>query len=251
MHEAKVHTSWINPNPKYDEAIAAFVEAILEPRRSREFLRDLTAFAARVAWFGALNSLAQTLIKVTAPGVPDFYQRRELWDLSLVDPDNRRPVDVTLRRRLLGDLDRALAAAADRPGFAAGLVEAKADGRVKLFLVREALAFRRARAALFADGGYRPLETRGTLAEHLCAFARVGEGGAALTVVPRLLARRGVETLPLGRESWQDTALVVPADLGARFVNVLTGERLEVRDDALPLGDVLAHFPVALLGSET
>jgi len=251
VHEAKTHTSWINPDDRYDGAIVAFAEALLDPTRSHAFLDDFTAFQARVAHFGALNSLAQTLIKITAPGVPDFYQGTELWDLSLVDPDNRRPVDFTLRRRLLGDLDRALAAAADRPGFAAGLVEAKADGRVKLFLVREALAFRRARAALFADGGYRPLETRGTLAEHLCAFARVGEGGAALTVVPRLLARRGVETLPLGRESWQDTALVVPADLGARFVNVLTGERLEVRDDALPLGDVLAHFPVALLGSET
>ena len=121
---------------------------------------------------------------------------------------------------------------------------------MKLYLTREALALRRARSALFAGGDYRPLEARGPLAEHVCAFARVGEGGAALTVVPRLLARRGVEAPPLGPEYWEDTALVVPADLGARVVNALTGERLEARDEALPLGEIFAYFPVALLASE-
>jgi len=250
VHEAKTHTSWINPNARYDEAIVGFAEALLDPTRSQAFLADFTAFQARVAHFGALNSLAQTLIKITAPGVPDFYQGAELWDLSLVDPDNRRPVDFTLRRRLLDDLDRALAATSDRPGFAFDLLQDKDDGRVKLYLIREALALRRSRPALFAGGGYRALEARGPLAEHLCAFARAGADGAALTVVPRLLARRGVEAPPLGPEYWQDTAVVVPSDLGARFVNALTGERLEARDDALPLGEILAHFPVALLASE-
>jgi len=250
VHEAKTHTSWINPNARYDEAIVGFAEALLDPTRSQAFLADFTAFQPRVAHFGALNSLAQTLIKITAPGVPDFYQGAELWDLSLVDPDNRRPVDFTLRRRLLDDLDRALAATSDRPGFAFDLLQDKDDGRVKLYLIREALALRRARPALFAGGGYRALEARGPLAEHLCAFARVGADGPALTVVPRLLARRGVEAPPLGPEYWQDTAVVVPSDLGPRFVNALTGERLEARDDALPLGEIFAHFPVALLASE-
>ena len=250
VHEAKTHTSWINPDERYDKAIVAFAEALLDPTRSQAFLDDFTAFQARVAHFGALNSLAQTLIKITAPGVPDFYQGTELWDLSLVDPDNRRPVDFTLRRRLLADLERALAATTDRAGLAFELFKDKEDGRVKLYLTREALAFRRARPALFAGGEYRPLETRGPLTEHVCAFARVGEGGAALTVVPRLLARRGGDATPLGPEYWQDTALVTPADLGARFVNALTGERLEARTEALALGDVFAHFPVALLASE-
>jgi (1->4)-alpha-D-glucan 1-alpha-D-glucosylmutase len=250
VHEAKVHTSWINPDVRYDAAIVAFAEALLDPTRSQGFLDDFTAFHARIAHFGALNSLAQTLIKITAPGVPDFYQGTELWDLSLVDPDNRRPVDFTLRRRLLADLERALATT-DRASLAFELFKDKQDGRVKLYLVREALAFRRARPALFSSGEYRPLETRGALAEHLCAFARVADGAAALTVVPRLLARRGVESPPLGVEYWQDTALVVPAELGARFVNVLTGERLEARGDALALGEAFAHFPVALLSSET
>ena len=251
VHEAKVHTSWINPDERYDAAIAAFAEAVLDPTRSQGFLDDFTAFHARIAHFGALNSLAQTLIKITAPGVPDFYQGTELWDLSLVDPDNRRPVDFSLRRRLLGDLERALATTTDRASLAFELFKDKQDGRVKLYLIREALAFRRARPALFSSGEYRPLETRGALAEHLCAFARVADGAAALTVVPRLLARRAVEAPPLGPEYWQDTALVVPAELGARFVNALTGERLETRGDALGLGAVFAHFPVALLSSDT
>src|SRR5437867_10134279 len=170
-------------------------------------------------FFGALNSLAQTLIKITAPGVPDFYQGTELWDLSLVDPDNRRPVDWALRRRLLGELERALASTSDRAGFAFGLFKEKEDGRVKLYIIREALALRRARPTLIAAGDYRALEARGALAEHLCAFARVGADGAALTVVPRLLARRGFEAPPLGREYWEDTTLVVPVDLGVRFVD--------------------------------
>src|SRR3989454_12420491 len=125
VHEAKTHTSWINPDVRYDEAIVAFAEALLDPTRSQAFLDDFTAFQARVAHFGALNSLAQTLIKITAPGVPDFYQGTELWDLSLVDPDNRRPVDWALRRRLLGELERALAATSDRAGFAFGLFKEK------------------------------------------------------------------------------------------------------------------------------
>ena len=247
VHEAKSHTSWINPNVRYDEAIVAFAEAVLDPARSQAFLDDFTGFQARVAHFGALNSLAQTLIKITAPGVPDFYQGTELWDLSLVDPDNRRPVDWALRRRLLAELDGALAAAGDRATLAFELFKTKDDGRVKLYTIREGLAVRRARPALFADGGYRPLEARGALGEHVCAFARIGEGGPVLTVVPRLLARRGGEATPLGPEYWEATALAVPPELGARFVNALTGERLQSSGDGLALGQVFAHFPVALL----
>jgi (1->4)-alpha-D-glucan 1-alpha-D-glucosylmutase len=248
VREAKSHTSWINPNARYDEALARFAEAILDPQRSRPFLDDFAALQTRVAHFGALNSLAQTLIKITAPGVPDFYQGTELWDLSLVDPDNRRPVDWKLRRRLLADLEHALATTHDRAALAHELFVKKDDARVKLFLTREALALRRAQAALFAAGAYRPLETRGTLAEHVCAFARVGDDAAAVTVVPRLLARRGDEALPLGVEYWGDTTLEIPGDVGRRFRNVLTGEVLE--GESLPLGRVLAHFPVALLERE-
>jgi len=245
VREAKSHTSWINPNAKYDEALTRFAEAILDRQRAAAFLDDLIPFQARIAEFGALNSLAQTLIKITAPGVPDFYQGTELWDLSLVDPDNRRPVDWKLRRRLLDELEHALATTSDRAALAHELWRRKDDARVKLFVVREALALRRARPALFAAGGYRPLEARGALAEHVCAFARVGEDAAVVTVVPRLLARRGRGAAPLGDEYWGDTTVDVPAELGGQLTNVLTGEALE--GATLPLGRVLARFPVALL----
>jgi len=249
--EAKSHTSWINPNARYDETLARFVDAILDPARSSRFLDDFTTFQARVAHFGTLNSLAQTLVKVTAPGVPDFYQGTELWDLSLVDPDNRRPVDWTHRRRALGELQATIAAAADRAALTQELVKTREDGRVKMYLIRESLAFRARRRALFETGDYRPLEVHGAWAEHVCAFARVGHGGAALTVIPRLLARRGPDTLPHGLGYWADTWLELPADLIGRYTNVLTGESLESTParagGALPVGAVLAAFPVALL----
>jgi (1->4)-alpha-D-glucan 1-alpha-D-glucosylmutase len=245
VREAKSHTSWINPNAKYDEALTRFAEAILDRQRAAAFLDNLIAFQARIAQFGALNSLAQTLIKITAPGVPDFYQGTELWDLSLVDPDNRRPVDWKLRQRLLGDVEHALATTRDRAALAHELWLQKDDGRVKLFLVHEALALRRALPAVFAAGGYRALEARGALAEHVCAFARGGEDVAAITVVPRLLARRGGAAAPLGDEYWSDTTIDVPGELGGQLTNVLTGEPLE--GTTLPMGRVLARFPVALL----
>ena len=250
-HEAKSHTSWINPNVRYDEAIARFADAILDPGRSSPFLEDFAAFQARVAHFGAFNSLAQTLVKITAPGLPDFYQGSELWDLNLVDPDNRRPVDWQLRRRMLEELIGATEQVSDRAAFAQELVKAKEDGRAKLYLIREALACRRAHAPLFREGEYRPLETRGPLAEHILGFARVAKEAVALTIVPRLLARRGIEEPPLSDSYWGDeTRLLVPPEAGPRFVNRLTGERLAVDRGALSLADVFANFPVALLVSE-
>ena len=249
--EAKVHTSWVNPSARYDEAIAKFAEAILDPDRSAAFLADFLPFQARVAHFGALASLAQVLVKMTAPGVPDFYQGTELWDLSLVDPDNRRPVDWPLRARMLEELTTAIAAASDRAALAHELVKSMGDARVKLYLIREGLAFRRARRTLFEQGDYRGLEPRGVWAEHACAFARVHGDDAVVVVIPRLLARRGGEGLPLGAEYWADTWVELPRELGGRFANVLTGEMVESAPAgeaaALPVGAALATFPVALL----
>jgi (1->4)-alpha-D-glucan 1-alpha-D-glucosylmutase len=248
IHEAKSHTSWINPNKVYDDAVGRFVEAIVDPRRSAAFLDDLVAFHQRIAHFGAFNSLAQTLIKITAPGVPDFYQGTELWDLSLVDPDNRRPVDWGVRRRTLDDLTAARAAAPDPAAFAHELVKMKEDGRVKMYVTARALAVRRARAALFQQGAYRALEVTGAHADHVCAFARVHADAAVLTVVPRLLARRGADSLPVGADYWADTRVAVPAGVPAAFRNDFTGER--VHGTSLAVADVLATFPVALLESE-
>jgi (1->4)-alpha-D-glucan 1-alpha-D-glucosylmutase len=251
FREAKLETSWINPNPRYEEAIGRFAGALLDARRSREFLHDFTAFQARVARFGAFNSLAQTLIKITAPGVPDFYQGTELWELSLVDPDNRRPVDFAVRRRLLDALVAEIEAAHDLAALARHLVKTWEDGRIKLYLIRQGLACRRERAALFQHGDYLPLEAAGPLAEHVCAFARVRAAEAALSVVPRLLARRWSEDPPLGPDYWgRDSRVLVPPEAGRRFLNVLTGERLESDGKGLGLDRVFASFPVALLVRE-
>jgi (1->4)-alpha-D-glucan 1-alpha-D-glucosylmutase len=254
VREAKVHTSWTNPNPRYDEALARFAEAILDPERSAAFLEDFTLFQARVAHFGSLNALGQTLVKLTAPGVPDIYQGSELWDLNLVDPDNRRPVDWGERTRLLDELLTAVATAPDRAALAHELVKSRTDARVKLFVIHEGLRVRRARRALFETGAYQPLEARGAWAEHVCAFARVDGEAAAVTIFPRLLARRGVDALPLGPEYWADTRLAMPAALAGRYTSVFTGERVETTDTGegpvLSMGTTLTSFPVALLQRE-
>jgi (1->4)-alpha-D-glucan 1-alpha-D-glucosylmutase len=255
MREAKTSTSWLNPNERFDEAMARFTTGILDARRSREFVRDLGEFTARVAPWGWLNGLAQLLIKIATPGVPDFYQGTELWDDSLVDPDNRRPIDFDVRRRALEELRRR----AEQDGLhvlARHLSGAMADGRVKMYVMRQALLFRRQHARLFLRGGYQPLEAAGDWAEHLCAFARVDAAACCVVVVPRFLARRGFAAggheLPLGVEYWGNSRLPVPGAGGRQWHNVFTGVMVEA-DDALDgggsllAGRVLSDFPVALL----
>jgi (1->4)-alpha-D-glucan 1-alpha-D-glucosylmutase len=251
--EAKVNTSWINPNEAYDEALRAFASRILEPGPGNRFLADFTAFQEFVGRLGMVNSLAQTLIKIAAPGVPDFYQGTEVWDFSLVDPDNRRPVDFALRAALLADL-RERIAAGDLLNLARDLVDHWPDGRIKLYTIHRALTCRRAAADLFRRGAYIPLQAEGARKEHLCAFARQGDGRTVLTVVPRLTARltdNGTR-LPLGRDLWADTWLVLPWDLGSGPCrNLITGVEAEPSHSeagtALPVGEILADFPVALL----
>jgi (1->4)-alpha-D-glucan 1-alpha-D-glucosylmutase len=252
VNEAKSHTSWVNPNVRYNEAIASFGEAILDRARSPRFLEDFVGFQARIAHFGAFNSLAQTLVKITAPGVPDFYQGSELLDLNLVDPDNRRPVDWRLRRSMLDELTTATAMGSDRAVFAEALIKAKDDGRAKLYVTREVLACRRAHRALFETGEYRPLEIQGPLAEHVLGFARLGTDAVALTIVPRLLARRGIEEPPIGSAYWGDeTRVLLPPEVGRELFNPLTCERLTTEQEALPLAQAFARFPVALVVGTT
>jgi (1->4)-alpha-D-glucan 1-alpha-D-glucosylmutase len=253
--EAKVHTSWINPSEAYDSAVRRFVEGILDPRRSGRFLEDLASFSRPVAYFGRINSLAQTLIKLTAPGVPDIYQGTELWDLSLVDPDNRRPVDYGLRARLLAELRER--AAAGRGALAAELLAASDDeGRIKLYVVQEALALRQERPALFAQGDYLPLGAAGERAEHAVAFARRHGGDELITVAPRLPLRlAGGELRPPLGELWGDAWLALPhAAEGARYRDRLTGTALVVEaldgTPGLRMSEALETFPVALLERE-
>jgi (1->4)-alpha-D-glucan 1-alpha-D-glucosylmutase len=257
MREAKTATSWLNPNERFEEAMARFTTGILDPRRSREFLRDLAEFTARVAPCGWINGLAQVLLKIAAPGIPDFYQGTELWDDSLVDPDNRRPVDFGVRRAALDELRRR-AEHEDLRVLARELYGAVADGRVKMYVMRQALAFRRQHARLFLHGAYQPLEATGDWAEHLCAFARADASACCVVVVPRFLARRGLagggHDVPVGLAYWGTTRLPVPVAPGRQLRDVFTGATVEA-DDAegrdgratVLAGRVLSDFPVALL----
>ncbi|AWM38868.1 Maltooligosyl trehalose synthase [Gemmata obscuriglobus] len=237
LAEAKVHTSWINPNAEYEAAVAAFIDRTLDPQQSDTFLLELDEFADRVAGLGRINSLAQTLIRCTAPGVPDTYQGTESWDLSLVDPDNRRPVDYTARASWLHELDTQGTAAAD-------LARNLADPRAKLFVTATALRCRRDQQELFAHGDYVPVEATGERGANAFAFLRTSGTGAALVVTTRLPASL--------RDGWGGTALTLPSEWAdAAWKNLLTGELISSRDAQLPLSEVLKGFPVALLICDT
>jgi (1->4)-alpha-D-glucan 1-alpha-D-glucosylmutase len=256
IKEAKRNTSWVNPNSAYDAATRDFIMGLLTG--GGRFLDEFLPFQQRVARYGAVNSLAQTLLKVGAPGVPDFYQGAELWDLSLVDPDNRRPVDFARRMDLLAALDARVAERGqDLSGLCTELLENWTDGRLKLYLIRRALALRRERPALFEAGTYLPLEAHGERAEHLVGFARVGTDGAVIVAVPRLTARLTGFTgaLALGAPPWGETWLSLGSDaLAGRFRDRFTGGVLETerRDGAptLSAAALFAAFPVALLEAE-
>jgi (1->4)-alpha-D-glucan 1-alpha-D-glucosylmutase len=254
LHEAKIHTSWINPYAEYDNAIQEFVARILDERSNGHFVEDLRAFQRRISHYGMFNSLAQTLLKLTSPGVPDTYQGTEIWDFSLVDPDNRRPVDYDRRRQLLDDLEASVATAAqDLRELARELIAGRVDGRVKLNVTYRVLRCRRALPGLFSDGEYVPLATSGLLAEHLFAFARRSGNTSAIVVVPRLITRLMADPMmPPDGAVWKDTQVLLPADYsGLQWQNLFTGEILtEVEHQgslSLRATDLFAHFPIALL----
>ncbi|MEW6765516.1 MAG: malto-oligosyltrehalose synthase [Pseudomonadota bacterium] len=248
VREAKERSSWVNPAPDYEDAVQRFVEAILDPVRGRRFLEAFRPFATQVAHFGRINSLAQTLLKLTVPGVPDIYQGNELWDLSLVDPDNRRPVDYDLRRRHLSEL-RRIEEASGRRELCRQLLAEAGTGVIKLHLVRMALGLRGEFEPLFASGSYMPLEVEGAWSAHACAFARQREADTVVVIVPRLAYTllQGQGGWPVG-QVWQDTRVILPS-ISRRWRNVLTGEelRLDQGAEAVPLSALLADFPLALL----
>lgn len=235
MREAKLHSGWAAPDLAYEEAMLGFARDALDPARPA-FLEAFLPFQARIAELGVSNSLTQCLIKLTVPGVPDIYQGAELWELSLVDPDNRRPVDYQARSRLLAELEPALAADAD--GLFTCLTADWRSGAVKLALTRQVLAVRRQEEALFRDGSYEPLVAEGNMADHLCAYLRRLEGRMALAVATRLPAK-----LAAGG-GWGDATLALPA-APAGWVDRLTGRRFT--GERLQVSDLLATLPVALL----
>ncbi|HEX4995329.1 MAG TPA: malto-oligosyltrehalose synthase [Methylomirabilota bacterium] len=257
--EAKRHTSWVNPSAGYDAATRGFVAGLLAP--GGVFLSAFRPFQRLVAAHGAVNSLAQTLLKIVAPGIPDLYQGCELWDLSLVDPDNRRPVDFAHRRALLDTLRARIpaddAGAPDLSALCAELLDHWQDGRVKLFLTHRALTLRRQRARLFGAGEYRGLAGGGRHADHVVALARLDGADAVIAAVPRLTARLAGLTgrVALGEAAWEQTWVALGDErLAGVYRDRFTGLTVasERRDGiaALSAPALFRHFPVALLERE-
>ncbi|HEX8068978.1 MAG TPA: malto-oligosyltrehalose synthase [Pyrinomonadaceae bacterium] len=254
LKEAKLHTSWVNPEEDYEQAVRNFVAGVLAPGDANKFLADFTEFQRVPACAGMLNSLAQVLLKAAAPGVPDFYQGTELWHFCLVDPDNRRPVDYELRQRLLASLAEQ-PEDADATAFVQQLAAAPEDGRLKLFVTTRALRYRRAHSDLFARGDYQPLFARGSHGEHVLSFARRHDGREVVALAGRFFVGLGAARaaqLALKPELWDDTVLPLGAHFGAaRYRDVLTGREFDAQDGPggkeLKLADLLAPLPVALL----
>ncbi len=242
VREAKDRSSWIQPNEAYESAVGEFVRRILDVRRPSLFLDDFMPFQQRIAGLGMVNGLAQLVLKLTIPGVPDTYQGTELWDLSLVDPDNRAPVDYAPRRRSLGSNESVEALLASWP-----------DGRIKQRVMRTLLGHRRTHRELYEYGAYRPLVASGARAEHLLAFERRANGSAVVVIVPLQVARLvdpdAADTLPIGAAVWQDAAVGVGAT--RRWRDLFTNHVVEAEPSngghALAARDALARLPVACL----
>jgi (1->4)-alpha-D-glucan 1-alpha-D-glucosylmutase len=238
--EGKVETSWTNPDENYEAALAQFVGGILDTGRSGEFIDSFQQFAERTALLGTLNGLVQIVLKATMPGVPDFYQGTEFWDLSLVDPDNRRPVDFAARSRVLASL-------ADTPDWTE-LASYWRDGRIKLALMRRLLTWRRARQSVFERGGYRPLAVTGRDRDHVIAFARTMRREVMIVVVGRHFAAH----TEAGRR-WPQPAnwdATVRLD-GLTSVCSLLHRQSPVTGDSVPVKALFDRLPVALLEAET
>jgi (1->4)-alpha-D-glucan 1-alpha-D-glucosylmutase len=250
LREAKSHTSWININQAYEAGVQDFLRRILEDAPENLFLQDLTRFVALVAMPGVYNTLSQLLLKVTAPGVPDFYQGTELWDLSLVDPDNRRPVDYGVRRALLAEIRRRVDAEPDAAPLIAELLARPGDGAIKMFLTFRALQHRRQHRTLYDQGNYLPLPVDGAHRAHVIAFARVHGGTTSLTVVGRFFAALGAaEHPPLGEQVWGDTRLLLDRVAShTRYHDAITGRSIPPNGGrTLPLASIFSSLPAAIL----
>jgi (1->4)-alpha-D-glucan 1-alpha-D-glucosylmutase len=264
IKEAKTHTSWFNQNAAYEDAVTQFVASTLGGPSAPAFLEAFVPFARRIARSGMVNSIAQLLLKIASPGIPDFYQGTELWQFDMADPDNRRPVDFACRSAMLDGLmpwvlrsetqtkESCATDVSERETFLRQLLSNWPDGRLKMFLMACALRFRRREAALFLRGEYVPLQVEGADADRLLAFARCDAGRVAIAAVPRLMSERVLARPDSDPgEVWEATRVVLPAQWsGLTFRNLFTGARLEPADRALAAGAIFRATPVAVLTAD-
>jgi (1->4)-alpha-D-glucan 1-alpha-D-glucosylmutase len=249
--EAMVHTRWTRPNERHEAALRRFARTILSSEESTDFLQDFRSFVKKVAHFGMINSLSQVLLKITLPGVPDFYQGSELWDLRLVDPDNRRPVNFARRMDLLETLHRAQSEVQDSERLARDLVDRWQDGGTKLFLLGKAIRHRREHEQLFRDGDLLPLETTGDRSGNVVAFIRKNNAESSLVAIPRWLSQ--VSTSAPSAQNWEDTKIVLPDGSPVNWRNVITGGMMTREKTGnntyLTPEKLFRDFPVALLSA--
>jgi (1->4)-alpha-D-glucan 1-alpha-D-glucosylmutase len=235
-----VHTNWAFPNNEYEDAMSALIDTALTGSRAGAFLAAFVPFARQLAAAGVHNSLIQSVVQLTAPGVPDLYNGTELWDLSMVDPDNRCPVDYAQRARLLAAITPRLQH--DRAGCIAQLLRDWQDGGIKLALITTLLHHRRAHAALYDGGDYQPLQCAGARADEICAYARTQQGAVLITAVARFPRRReqngfdAATTLP-----------VPPALQRTRWQELLTGRTVTLADGGFVAGALFEALPAAAL----
>ena len=260
--EAKVHTSWINPNNAYDKAMEKFIHKALKALKANRFLDSFLTFQERIGRMGAINSLAQVLLKFTSPGVPDTYQGCELWDFSLVDADNRQTVDFDYRKRLLQNLQPLLAVSPkqgdpSRTKILRGLLDHWEDGQIKMFVTACCLRLRREHPDLFLEGDYLPLQTAGERADNVVAFARQNHGKISITVAPRLVAGLMEQELdwPI-HTSWKGTHLILPSGFSEKETlrDLFTRQPLPISlmdgQSTLDLTHVFSCWPFALLAND-
>jgi (1->4)-alpha-D-glucan 1-alpha-D-glucosylmutase len=244
VREAKLHTAWLRPDTAYEEGFLEFVDKVLAPSESNQFMQEFLPFQKWVAGYGVFNSLSQTLLKYTAPGVPDTYQGTELWDLSMVDPDNRRPVDYQQRISFLNYIKEK--AQTDVLKLIDELFSSKEDGRIKLFLTYRVLQARKENLAVFQKGDYLPLDVSGKFKDHIVAFARSDGNKMSIAIAPRFLTSLVQPgEYPLGKQ-WDDTYLQLPSAAPLAWKDAITSQMIQA-DGTLQIGKALKHFPVALL----
>jgi (1->4)-alpha-D-glucan 1-alpha-D-glucosylmutase len=245
--EAMVHTRWTLPNTAHEDALKQFVASVLKPDAGNAFLRDFTPFQRTIAHSGMINGLTQALVKIISPGIPDFYQGSELWDLRLVDPDNRQPVDFAKRVSMLAALHRQSEPGASQASDLAGHWE---DGGIKLYTIWKALTLRRERPELFSKGAFVELKTTGPSAEHVLAILRHFKREWVLLVAPRWLSRAGDGGTGEVGIRWRETAVPLPDSTPASWESIFTGATITTGDERpklLRVDHLLKHFPLALL----
>lgn len=253
IREAKINTSWINPNTVYEAAVLSFIDAVITPAPDNSFLEEFMPFQKTISRLGMFTSLSQTVLKIASPGVPDFFQGTEIWDYSLVDPDNRRPVDYQVRIRMLDELKKEESKSGPLQ-LAEALTAQKENGKIKLYVTYKMLNYRRENRDLFDSGEYVPLVAAGEKAYHVCAFARRSEDAAVLVIAPRFFHEllKNPEDLPVGKAVWDDACVMLPFEaMDRQYVNLFTGERIMTMSRngtaVMHLAEVFSHFPAAIM----